>query len=520
MSNSPLTLPNTFANQSGTIQLALLDQNFTPLANALNALSSFSNYFLDTSGAANAITVTVAAPLTFGYTAGIQLQVKVANTNTSGTVVINVNALGNQNVKNPDGSNPGVGALVLGGVYTFQYDGTNFQLVGGAAGGFSGFANPSGTIGLTAVNGSATTAMRSDGAPVLSQAIVPTWTGVHTFTPASGTAVTVNAVNSSFGALIVGGATSGQSLGLLIRAGTTSADQALLVNNKANTATYLQVNGDGSTKLGWNGTTQAVTTSAAGNVTFAAPSSGNTATFNGVAGGSPIAVSAGAVGAPSLTFTTAGNTGIWSSAAANLDISTASTNRINVNSTGNVTVNTPGAGVAVTANGASGQYGIQVVGINSAGNSRGLQVVAGTNSSDVALIVANAASSANYFEVRGDGVVSGNDGTNLFELGYKDTPLNSQSSNYVPVVSDRGKTINATASISVTINTGVFSGGAVLAVSVGNGATVSIVQGAGMTLQWAGNGATTGTRTLTGAGLATIVFLTGSAALISGAGLS
>lgn len=47
---------------------------------------------------------------------------------------------------------------------------------------FSGLANPTATIGLTAVNGSATTALRSDGAPALSQAIAPTWTGAHTFT--------------------------------------------------------------------------------------------------------------------------------------------------------------------------------------------------------------------------------------------------------------------------------------------------------------------------------------------------
>jgi hypothetical protein len=42
-------------------------------------------------------------------------------------------------------------------------------------------ANPSGTIGLTAVNGSATTYLRSDGAPALSQAIAPTWTAQHIF---------------------------------------------------------------------------------------------------------------------------------------------------------------------------------------------------------------------------------------------------------------------------------------------------------------------------------------------------
>lgn len=42
-------------------------------------------------------------------------------------------------------------------------------------------ANPTASVGLSAVNGSANTFMRSDGAPALSQAIVPTWTGAHIF---------------------------------------------------------------------------------------------------------------------------------------------------------------------------------------------------------------------------------------------------------------------------------------------------------------------------------------------------
>jgi hypothetical protein len=50
-------------------------------------------------------------------------------------------------------------------------------------------ANPSATIGLTAVNGTAATPMRSDAAPALSQAIAPIWTGNHTFTPASGNTI-------------------------------------------------------------------------------------------------------------------------------------------------------------------------------------------------------------------------------------------------------------------------------------------------------------------------------------------
>lgn len=47
--------------------------------------------------------------------------------------------------------------------------------------GGAGLANPTATIGLTVINGTATTGMRSDGAPALSQAIVPNWTGAHTF---------------------------------------------------------------------------------------------------------------------------------------------------------------------------------------------------------------------------------------------------------------------------------------------------------------------------------------------------
>jgi hypothetical protein len=42
-------------------------------------------------------------------------------------------------------------------------------------------ANPTASVGLTAVNGSATTFMRSDAAPALDLTIAPTWTGIHTW---------------------------------------------------------------------------------------------------------------------------------------------------------------------------------------------------------------------------------------------------------------------------------------------------------------------------------------------------
>ena len=47
----------------------------------------------------------------------------------------------------------------------------------------SSSANPSALVGTTAVNGSATSFMRSDAAPAINQAMVPTMTGLWTFSP-------------------------------------------------------------------------------------------------------------------------------------------------------------------------------------------------------------------------------------------------------------------------------------------------------------------------------------------------
>jgi hypothetical protein len=65
------------------------------------------------------------------------------------------------------------------GVWSFNPN-TNTLTIN-AAGGLTGLANPTAKVELTAVNGSAATAMRSDGAPALDVSITPTWTGAHTF---------------------------------------------------------------------------------------------------------------------------------------------------------------------------------------------------------------------------------------------------------------------------------------------------------------------------------------------------
>lgn len=77
----------------------------------------------------------------------------------------------------------------------------------------------------------------------------PTWSGMHTFTPASATnpAITVNGAAGQLGICVVGNATSGSSYGLRVTAGTTSADYALRVTDQTFTTEYFRVRGDGRT---------------------------------------------------------------------------------------------------------------------------------------------------------------------------------------------------------------------------------------------------------------------------------
>lgn len=63
-------------------------------------------------------------------------------------------------------------------------------------GSFSGLANPTASLGLVAVNGAATTAMRSDAAPALDQGIAPIWTANHLWNK-SGTAASTASQSAS-----------------------------------------------------------------------------------------------------------------------------------------------------------------------------------------------------------------------------------------------------------------------------------------------------------------------------------
>jgi hypothetical protein len=106
---------------------------FIPDDGNLNALiASFwqallgGGYFVD-SGSTNNISVAAPAGLTFAAPyAGLTIKVKVANTTTN-TVVLNWCGTGNKSVVFADGSAPQPGQIKAGGIYTFNYDGTNWQ---------------------------------------------------------------------------------------------------------------------------------------------------------------------------------------------------------------------------------------------------------------------------------------------------------------------------------------------------------------------------------------------------------
>ena len=99
-------------------------------------------------------------------------------------------------------------------------------------------------------------------------------------------------------------------------------------------------------------------------------------------------------------------------------------------------------------------------------------------------------------------------------------PINSQTSSYVLVATDNGKAISITTG-GITVPNSVMSAGNAVTIYNNSGSSQTISQGSGLTMQWAGQTtSTTGDRTLGLYGICTILFISTSSAIISGAGLS
>lgn len=134
--------------------------------------------------------------------------------------------------------------------------------------------------------------------------------------PAANGAATFTSAGASgfYAGVFNGNATSAESFGLQINAGTTSADVALLVQNQAAGATFLQVNGDGSGQLGPNSTNK-LSWSTAGAFVMSAPTSGTTLDILGAANANALLLTANstsgqAFGARLLGGTTSADWGL------------------------------------------------------------------------------------------------------------------------------------------------------------------------------------------------------------------
>ena len=219
---------------------------------------------LSLTGASGQYAATLTGSSVTGHSLGLEVNAGtnasdfalLVNNQSGATQYLAINGQGSVTVGTPTGGAQGVGTINATGLF-----------VNGAAVKTTNIssANPSASVGLAAVNGTALTFMTSDSAPALSQAIAPTWTAAHTFAPSSAVvAVTINAKANTTGLVINGGTNtsntflvefitaqgSGFSSGLLLQAGTTSADLAMNIVNAANTLSYFAVYGDGHGTVG------------------------------------------------------------------------------------------------------------------------------------------------------------------------------------------------------------------------------------------------------------------------------
>ncbi len=99
-------------------------------------------------------------------------------------------------------------------------------------------------------------------------------------------------------------------------------------------------------------------------------------------------------------------------------------------------------------------------------------------------------------------------------------PINSKTGAYVLLATDNGKCISITTG-GVTVPASVLSAGQVVTIYNNSGSSQTITQGSGLTLQWAGQASsTTGNRTIGLYGMATVLFITATNAVITGSGLT
>lgn len=223
-------------------------------------------------------------------------------------------------------------------------------------------AAPGHTIGLTVNNGVATTWMRSDGAPALSVSIAPTWTGAHIFSALLTATLGISVTGSgSANALSVNGnayqavnvTNPGVYPGLAITGTSGSSAYINLTDGQSGAVTWQLISGypsAGIFSITKGGSAAALQIAAAGNVTIAAPSSGVTLGLVGSGSIAPLSATDGTTTCQLQVANTAGS--YFGTTTSNpFSLMTNNATRVNITAAGNLTINAPSSGVALSVSG-------------------------------------------------------------------------------------------------------------------------------------------------------------------------
>lgn len=200
---------------------------------------------------------------------------------------------------------------------------------------------------------------------------------------------------------------------------------------------------------------------------------------------------------------------------------TAGTGITVTNGDGSITISSPGSSGTVTSVAASGG----TTGLTFSGSpitTSGTLTLGGTlavasggtgasSASGARLNIGAAASGANTDITS----LASNTTIDGFVIGFRTVPRSTTSG--TAATSDVGKCIAVSAGLTIPAST--FAAGDTLSIYNDSASAVTITQGSGLTLRWAGAGST-GSRTLASRGICTVWFNSATEAIISGAGLS
>jgi hypothetical protein len=172
--------------------------------------------------------------------------------------------------------------------------------------------------------------------------------------------------------------------------------------------------------------------------------------------------------------------------------------------------------IIIVSDGATPNNNISVLAyVTDNGTVNGTLTVTGATSLQSTLSVIGAATLQSTLAVTG--AVTGSSSIADSIGNVRNVPANSQSTSYVLVATDNGKFISTNS--GATVPSGVFNVGNNVSIYNNSASNITITEGSGVTLRYAGTGFT-GNRTLFPRGLCTILCVASNEFVITGSGVS